>query len=139
MKQFFLALLFFMPMSVNAAQISKCEVLGTNGACTLYGVSIVELLANPTKYDGKRVRIIGFLNLEFEGNAIYLHQDDALHSITANGLWVEIANNVRQQTNQNCKSKNYALLEGRFAATNRGHGGAWSSAIVDVTRCSIWK
>jgi hypothetical protein len=43
--------------------------------------SIIELIANPLKYNNQRVRIIGFLNLEFEGNAIYLHREDFEHSI----------------------------------------------------------
>ena len=33
-------------------------------------VSIVQLIAQPEKFEGKRVRFIGFLRIEFEGNAI---------------------------------------------------------------------
>jgi len=39
-------------------------------------VSLIQLIANPQAYDGKTVRITGFLHLEFEGNAIYLHNED---------------------------------------------------------------
>jgi len=41
----------------------------------------VPLIANPKDYHGKIVRVIGFVRLEFEGNAIYLHQGDYKHSL----------------------------------------------------------
>jgi len=44
-------------------------------------VSVVQLIANPQQYDGKQVRLIAFLNLEFEGNALYLHREDFDKSI----------------------------------------------------------
>ena len=31
-------------------------------------VSLIQLIANPQMFDGKLVRVIGFLRLEFEGN-----------------------------------------------------------------------
>src|SRR6185295_1411546 len=39
-------------------------------------ISIVRLLGAPEQYDGKKVQITGFMNLEFEGNAIYLSKAD---------------------------------------------------------------
>lgn len=48
---------------------SRCEGVDRSGTCTIYGVSIVELIASPRLYDGKRVRVTGWLHLEFEGKA----------------------------------------------------------------------
>jgi hypothetical protein len=45
-------------------------------------VSLVRLMATPEKYDGKAVQVVGFLRLEFEGNGLYLHQEDYEHGIT---------------------------------------------------------
>ena len=53
-------------------------------------VSIVQLLATPEKFDGKLVRVIGFLCLAFEGDAVYLHREDFDHSLTQNALWVDV-------------------------------------------------
>lgn len=138
MKQLFSTLLILAAISAHAAPQRNCDEMSVNGTCSLYSVSIVELIANPTKFNGKRVRIIGYLNLEFEGNAIYLHHDDFIHSIYENGLWVDVAKGLRQ-TEPKCESKSYALIEGRFVAANRGHGGGWHGAIEDVTRCSPWR
>ena len=35
------------------------------------GVSLIQLIANPDKYHGKLVRVIGVINIEFEGNKIF--------------------------------------------------------------------
>jgi hypothetical protein len=52
-------------------------------------VSMVQLIANPKDYDGKVVRVVGFMKLEFEGNGIYLHRDDYKNNIFKNGLWID--------------------------------------------------
>ena len=53
-------------------------------------VSLIQLIAQPEKFEGTRVRLIGFLRIEFEGNAIYLHREDFDHGIAKNGLWVDL-------------------------------------------------
>lgn len=59
-------------------------------------VSLIQLLANPQAYDGKIVRIIGFIHLEFEGNVIYLHEDDFRYGLTKNGLWIDLPRDISQ-------------------------------------------
>ena len=34
-------------------------------------ISLIRLIATPEKYDGKRIQVIGYLHIEFEGTAIY--------------------------------------------------------------------
>ena len=46
------------------------------GPCVLWGPSLIELIARPELYDGKRVRVIGFVNLQFEGNGLYVSRGD---------------------------------------------------------------
>jgi hypothetical protein len=38
---------------------------------------MVQLLENPERYDGRLVRVVGFLVLEFENNALDLARDAA--------------------------------------------------------------
>ena len=63
----------------------RCAIEGE--PCSLYDASIVELIATPEMFDGKRVRTVGFVHLEFEGNGLYLHKEDWTHSLYRNGLW----------------------------------------------------
>jgi hypothetical protein len=114
---------------------SRCVEVSEAQACTLYGVSLVELIADPRRYDGLRVRVIGWLNLEFEGDAIYLHREDYTHGLSRNGLWVELGRGLPRGP---ACGGGYALIEGRFDARRTGHMGLWSGAIVDIDRCMPW-
>lgn len=84
-------------------------------------VSLVELLANPEHYDGKLVRCIGFLRLEFEGNALYLHREDYEHAILRNAFWVQTSRGIDK--NRASLNMKYVLLEGVFRAGDHGHMG----------------
>lgn len=64
---------------------------------TLQDVSLIQLIAQPEKFEGKRVRFIGFLRIEFEGNAIYLHREDFDHGIEKNALWVAVPDDMTKQ------------------------------------------
>ena len=87
----------------------------------------------PEKFDGKLVRIIGFLCLAFEGDAIYLRREDFDHSLTQNALWVDVPEK-RDET----LSRKYVLLEGTFDASDHGHMGLFGGAIRKITRMSAW-
>lgn len=106
-------------------------------ATTPIDVSLIQLIANPADYDGKVVRVIGFLRLEFEGNAVYLHQDDYTNSISKNGLWIEITNDMRKKKAD--FDQKYVMLEGTFNAEMKGHLGLWSGSIQDISRVLVWE
>jgi hypothetical protein len=99
--------------------------------CSLYDASIVELIATPEVFDGKRVRTVGYVHFEFEGNGLYLHKEDYAHSLYLNGLWVDLAKGV---SGTDCQDR-YVLVEGTFRSGNRGHMGLWSGAVEEITRC----
>ncbi len=100
-------------------------------------VSIIELLANPLKYDRKRVRVIGFLRLEFEGNALYLHRDDFENAIYKNALWVDRPKDLSNKQMVEVDQK-YIICEGTFNAPEHGHMGMFSGSLTDITRLEPW-
>jgi hypothetical protein len=101
-------------------------------------VSLITLIANPKQFDGHKVRVIGYLNLEFEGNCIYLHKEDYDQSISKNGLWVEMDRDSTQLPRiRQCVKKN-VLMEGTFDANIQGHMGLNSGAIKNITRLETW-
>lgn len=115
-----------------------CGLLGLFllAGCTqdpLSGVSMIQLIANPEKYDGQYVRVMGFLRLEFEGNALYLHQEDYEESLSKNGVWVDV---VETEANRKFNMK-YVVIEGTFTS-NQGHMWAWSGGIRDIKRMELW-
>lgn len=76
----------------------RCVEMSSTKACLLYAASIIDLIANPDLFDGKRIRTFGYIHFEFEGNGIYLHQEDYARSLYLNGLWVTLAEKLHPQT-----------------------------------------
>jgi hypothetical protein len=102
----------------------------------LQDVSLIRLIANPEAFDGKRVRVIAFLNLEFEGNALYVSRADSENNVSKNGVWIDVPEQVRKDARQ--YSDRYVLVEGVFSAKDHGHLGVFSGALGKVSRVEVW-
>lgn len=94
--------------------------------------SLIQLLATPERYDGKLVNVTGFVNIEFEGTAIWLHKDGFDNSIYANSLWVEVS---ECNDNRGRPMSGYASLMGRFSTQRKGHMGLWPGQIEQIGSC----
>ncbi len=101
-------------------------------------VSMISLIATPKRFDRHRVRLIAFLRLEFEGNALYLHEEDFLQRITDNALWIDVPVELRTDAMRSKFDKRYVLVEGRFNSGKHGHLGLFSGTIEDVNRLEPW-
>jgi hypothetical protein len=99
-------------------------------------VTLIQLIANPDKFDGKLIRVIGFLRLEFEGDVLYLHREDYENAILGNGIWVSVTPAVTKQ--KATLNMNYVLLEGLFSSSESGYMGMWSGAIKQIRRAELW-
>lgn len=99
-------------------------------------VSMVQLIADPKRFDGETVRVIGYLHLEFEGNAVYLHREDFERSIPQNGIWIELTE--AQQKSSTKLNNGYVLVEGTFSASEKGHLDIWPGSLQRVSRVSNW-
>jgi hypothetical protein len=95
-------------------------------------VSIIQLISNPTVYDGKLIQVNGFLTFDEEGSAIYLHEEDYRRGLLKNGIWLSM--DARQDLDHK-----YAFIEGVFNARDSGHGGVFSGSIEKVTRSNSIK
>jgi hypothetical protein len=98
-------------------------------------VSLIQLIANPDKYQGKPVQVFGFMRLEHEGTAIYLHREDYENSLYKNGLWLTNVDTAEHRRKHDLK---WVLLEGTFDGKDHGHFGLWSGAIKDIKRVQVW-
>jgi hypothetical protein len=100
-------------------------------------VTMVQLIANPEKFDGKLIRVIGFMRLEFEGNVLYLHREDYENALLGNGIWVDVTPEITKQ--KETLNMHYVLLEGIFSSSDRGHLGMWSGTIKTIRRAELWR
>ena len=99
-------------------------------------VSLVQLIANPSEFHRKVVRVIGFCRLEFEGNALYLHREDFERGIAKNAVWLRLGWPVPESRRP--LSDEYVLVEATFDAEAKGHMGSFSGELVDITRMERW-
>lgn len=101
----------------------------TASNCAATNVSLVRLLAAPEQFDGKRVKVIGFVHLEFEGDHIYLHREDFERGLMPNGFPLGFRPDVYKRG----KSFNdrYVLMEGTFRA-------AYGGGITDIWSATVW-
>ncbi|NMH26508.1 hypothetical protein [Flavobacterium silvaticum] len=98
-----------------------------------YNISMIRLIANPEEYHGKEIRVQGYLNLQFEGDAIYLHEDDYKNAIFKNSFWVEFSNEVLTQNPTDGINNQYVTIVGTFDMNSRGHMGVFAGTIKNIT------
>ena len=104
--------------------------------------SIIQLLAHPAHYHGKRIQVEGYLLVEFEGTAIYLSENDAQFLITENGFWVSFTDNTLGLSDQEIANRfhcKYVALDGVFDQDNNGHESLWQGAIRKVSGLTVLK
>jgi len=104
----------------------------------LYNVSLVKLIATPEKYDGKTIQVVGFLNLEFEGTAIYFHKEDYENGLNSNGFWVDFSKVIKSEKNLNDYNKSYVIIIGTFDMNAKGHMGLFGGTFKNITRLDKW-
>jgi hypothetical protein len=100
-------------------------------------VSLVQLIANPSEYHGKFVRVIGFCRLEFEGDALYLHREDFEQGITKNAVWLDVGRSISMSSRD--LSDGYVLVEGVFNAEDKGHMDLFSGCLREIKRIEHWR
>jgi hypothetical protein len=99
-------------------------------------VSIIRLIAAPRDFAGKVVRVVGYLSIEFEGDAIYLHEEDCRRSLTTNGLAIDGEPNIRNKLKE--LTGKYVIIEGVFDPSAGGHMNLFSGGIGAITRADAW-
>lgn len=75
-------------------------------------VSIITLLAESAKKIPYRVQVSGFLMLEFEGNALYLHREDYQEGLARNAIRLSLT--PEQQKNYKDLAGGYVVVEASF-------------------------
>jgi hypothetical protein len=123
----------FPPASAQmAGYLSK-----TANPASVDNVSIVQLIVNPERYDGKRIQLIGFLRIEFEGTALYLHREDYERGIEKNALWINIPTGM-SKAQSDAVNGQYVICLGTFDAAHHGHMDLFSGEIKNVDRLQLW-
>jgi len=93
-------------------------------------ISLIKLLANPELYNQQVVRVQGFLELEFEGTALYLHREDWEQMLTRNALWLDVRAEIWERKFE--LTERYVQVRGVFQSDFRGHMDLFGGAITQI-------
>ena len=110
--------------------------ISSGGEANRCFVSFISLVANPEKYAGKRVQVIGFVKLEFEGNALYFSRDAAEVNDSQSAIWLDVAGLAISQPQT--FDHQVVIVAGKFNAENRGHLGMFAGTLEAISRFDRW-
>jgi hypothetical protein len=127
---YLLALIILLP--IGSARLSRAA----SDSPKPIDVGMVSLLANPQHYDGKVIRTIGFACLEYEGNALYLHEEDYRYRNYKNALALRIAEGQLKEFKS--LSLKHVIVEGTMYA-NGLESSEYAGAIGNITRFENWR
>jgi len=106
------------------------------------GVTLIQLLACPEKFDGKLVMVWGFLSIENEKKHgphvnLYLHQEDAKNLLSNNVLVEPSEQMLKDQEKVN---RIYVIITGVFRPVRAAGNDTLLTAgvIKDVRSCIPW-
>lgn len=121
------------PGSVDRYRRCDLQVRMFEGYCF---PSMIDLIANPELFDGKKIMVVGYVHVEFEGDAIYLHKDDFLYGIDRNSLALSLLSKTPTKELKKCQDS-YALVRGTFKAGIGGHNSMASGELHDIANCTV--
>ena len=127
---YLLALIMLLP--VGSARSSHAS----SGSPKPINVGMVALLAEPQKYDGRVIQTIGFVCLEYEGDALYLHEEDYRYQNYENALALRVAEAQRKQFKG--LSLKHVIVQGTMYA-NGPESSEYAGAIGNITRLEYWR
>jgi len=106
--------------------------LTMEGSPEVCNVSFIQLLAHPDLFHGKVVVVQGYMNLEFEGNGLYLNRDMFIYGQTFDSFWIDVEGMKIKPPFR----RGYVAIRGRFNGEKHGHFGLFAGSLEDVTE--IW-
>jgi hypothetical protein len=95
-------------------------------------VSMINLISDPGHYDGVKVRVIGYMKLEFEGDRLCASREASDVGEGRSCVWLSRTASMPPGAAQ------YELIEGTFSAGEHGHMGLFSGSLKNVTRAMTW-
>lgn len=96
-------------------------------------VSMIQVIANPAKYEGRLIQLVGVAHFGEEEAALYLHREDEELLNTQNGVWVGGKEGFTEKDYQSLSGA-FVRVEGKFTAKAHGHLGAFPGAFTSVRR-----
>ena len=98
--------------------------------------SLIRVLANPEKYDGKRIQLAGYYSKSFESVGLFLSKTDARVGNIQNAIWVNVPERSGPKDRIQQLKRGYVNITGTFhyqPQNGHGHMGVWPAELREVT------
>jgi hypothetical protein len=98
--------------------------------------SLIRVLANPEKYDGKRIQLAGYFSKSFESVGLFLSKTDARVGNIQNAIWVNVPERSGPKDQIQQLKRGYVNITGTFhyqPQNGHGHMGVWPAELKEVT------
>ena len=98
--------------------------------------SLLSILADPARFDGRRVWIAGVVHYEFEANGLFLDRESYNLRLTERALWIGPNTDVLGVNHEDLEKLNgrYVRVDGRVDASCQGHFRAYAACLFDVVQ-----
>jgi hypothetical protein len=130
-----------MMMRLLATFVVACLLFGSDagfGQEVPKRVSLVQLLANPKKFEGALVTVQGFLLMgrhrDLSVHALYLHREDA-DNLIDNFVLIALSDQMRHDEEQ--LDRMYVVVTGKFRVVQDVNKSDIAT-IKDIIDCKVW-
>jgi hypothetical protein len=107
-----------------------------NGHNSPYRIPINEILASPDEYELTHIQIVGYLNLDWEADAVYINKTDLKKHRYEKGLWIHL--NQFKFPQSASLNKHYVIIDAVFDANDHGHNNLWGGALKSITSVKLY-
>lgn len=97
-------------------------------------VKLADVLANPAKFHGKRISVVGFYHWEFEGSSLAVGREALRTSEFRKSIWRGDVSTFAKRLAIRDKNDSWMRVDGVFLQGPTGHFGMWPGEIVRLTR-----
>jgi hypothetical protein len=97
-------------------------------------VKLAEVIADPAKFHGKRVSVVGYYHGEFEGSSLSVNPQASRRSDFKSSIWRGDVSTFAAASTIRDKNDSWMRVEGVFVRGPGGHMGLWPGEIVRLTR-----
>jgi hypothetical protein len=117
-------------------------LFGTGGVCQdkPTPVSLIQLIVNPERFDGKSVVVRGFFlaagrTHDLASHYLFFHKEDAENNL---GNSIVVVPSDQMTRDQEKIDRMYVQLIGTFHTVHAAGADSYTSTIRDVTSCIVW-
>ena len=118
---------------IQVEEFEKIESDTLSHEVAARALSGIKLMTAPSQYDNQKLWVKGYLNLEFEGDAIYWRQRDYRANHDENSFYVHFTDSLYEAKPVANYSQHYVMLKGTFIA----YPGMRSGAIRDIDSLNV--